>query len=47
MHMCMYQWFCFADIELDLQVIPEEQILKDEFWVFLKLDLWSNQIWSC
>ena len=47
MHMCMYQWFCFADIELDLQVVPEEQTLKDEFWVFLKLDLWSNQIWSC
>ena len=37
--MCMYQWFCFADIEVDLQVIPEEQTLKDEFWVFPKLDL--------
>ena len=39
MHMCMYQWFCFADIEVDLQVVPEEQTLKDEFWVFPKLDL--------
>ena len=36
---CMYQRFCFADIELDLQVVPEEQALKDEFWVFPKLDL--------